>query len=252
MSMAAPEEKNQAKAEMGFLDHLEELRWRLVKSLAAICIGAIPCGYYWRKIFDFVIMYPLSTAHTKPHLIFSAPSAAVILSIQTALIGGLILSCPVVFYQLWKFIAPGLYPQEKKLILPLVIFTTLSFFAGIAFSYVVLPMFLNFLISFGEGALEPYFKADEYISFLFKIVLAFGIIFEMPVAAFVLSRAGLITHRFLLKYVRFAILIIFIVAAVLTPTPDAFSQLLMALPLMALYGISIIVAYFAGKKGESL
>jgi sec-independent protein translocase protein TatC len=248
MTEAIAEGKNQEPGEMGFLDHLEELRWRLVKSLAAICICAIPCGYYWRKIFDFVIMYPLSTAKPKPHLIFSAPSAAVILSIQTALIGGLILSSPIVFYQLWKFIAPGLYPKEKKLVLPLVIFTTLSFLIGIAFSYVVLPMFLNFLIAFGAGALEPYFKADEYMGFLFKIVLAFGIIFEMPVAAFVLSRAGLITHKLLLKYVRFAILIIFIVAAVLTPTPDAFSQLLMAMPLMALYGISILVAYFAGKK----
>ena len=248
MARTVLEAKTEEPAEMGFLEHLEELRWRLIKSLAAVLIGAIPCGYFWRRLFNFVILYPLSTANPKPHLIFSAPSAAVILSIQTALIGGLIIGSPIVFYQLWKFVAPGLYPQERKLVLPLVIFTTLSFLAGIAFSYVVLPLFLNFLIGYGAGTLEPYFKADEYMSFLFKIVLAFGLIFEMPVVAFVLARAGIITHRLLLKYVRFAILIIFIIAAVLTPTPDAVSQLLMALPLMALYGISILVAFYAGKK----
>ncbi|MDD5674916.1 MAG: twin-arginine translocase subunit TatC [Chitinivibrionales bacterium] len=248
--MANPGAENNAEESggMGFLEHLEELRWRLIKGLIAVFVCAVPCGYFWRAIFNFVIMYPLSTSDPKPHLIFSAPTAAVVLSVQIALIGGLIIASPIVFYQLWKFVAPGLYPGEKKLILPLVIFTTFSFLAGMGFSYLILPIFLKFLMGFGAGALEPYFRADEYMSFLFKIVFAFGLIFEMPVVSFVLAHAGIISHKVLLKYVRLAILIIFIVAAILTPTPDAFSMILMAMPLLALYGISIIVAYYAGKK----
>jgi len=238
------------QAEMSFLDHVEELRWRILKSLGAITVASIPCGIYWKNIFNIALLFPLRFTNPKPHLIFTTPSEGVVLSIQIAIISGLIISSPVIFYQLWKFISPGLYKNERQVVLPLVFFTSISFLAGIAFSYVVLPFFLRFLVSFGQGTLEPFFKAGEYIGFVLKIALAFGLVFELPVVAWVLTRAGIITPKFLVDKIRYAIVVIFIVAAVLTP-PDVLSQLVMAVPLVVLYIISIGVSRYAARDKKS-
>ncbi|MCX7726041.1 MAG: twin-arginine translocase subunit TatC [Chitinispirillaceae bacterium] len=239
---------NNNREEMSFLEHLEELRWRFIKAAVSVIICAIPAGIFWKKILDFVMIYPLHMASPRPKLIYTNPSESVILSIKIAIAGGLIIASPIVFYQIWKFISPGLYPKEKKVILPAVFASTFFFILGIIFAYLCFPFLMRFLTSFAGNSLDPMFKIDEYFGFLLKISLSFGLVFELPVISFILARLGLITSNFLVDKFRYAIVLIFIVAAILTP-PDAFSQIMLAIPLLFLYGISIIVAKVASKKG---
>jgi sec-independent protein translocase protein TatC len=232
---------------MAFLDHLEELRWRLIKAAIAVIIFAIPCGIYWQQIIDIVMIYPIHNITPQPQLVYTNPTATVVLSMKIAIFGGIIFAAPVLFYQLWRFIAPGLYKNEKQIVLPSVVVSTLCFLCGILFCYLTLPLVLKFLTAFAADKLQAMYKIDEYFSFLLKLSLAFGVVFELPVISFILARMGLITGKFLVKNIKYAVVIIFIVAAVLTP-PDILSQTVLAVPLLFLYGISIIVAYMSQKK----
>lgn len=238
-----------AVKEMSFLDHLEELRWRIIKAAVAVVITAIPCGIYWKKIFDVVMIYPLRLSNPQPKLIYTSPSETVIISIKIACAGGLILAAPVIFYQLWKFISPALYGNEKKVVLPTTLVSTLFFIAGIVFSYLMFPFVMRFLTMFAPEKLAPMFKASEYFGFLLKISLAFGFVFELPVISFVLSYMGLINASFLIKNSRYAIVLIFILSAILTP-PDVISQSMMALPMLLLYVISILVSFLASRRNK--
>jgi sec-independent protein translocase protein TatC len=233
--------------EMSFLDHLEELRWRIVKIALAVAICAVPCGIFWKRIFDIVMIYPLRFANPKPQLIFTSPTESVLLSFKIALGAGVIVAIPVVFYQIWRFVAPGLFPKEKRIVLPTVFASSIAFLCGISFCYFVLPFLLRILTAYAGTRLNPFFKIDEYFSFLLKLSLAFGVVFEMPVISFVLSRLGILTPKVLIRHSRIAIVIIAVIAAVLTP-PDIFSMMMLAVPLLALYGLSILVAYFARRK----
>jgi len=228
-------------ADMQFFDHLEALRWCVIKSAVAIVVFAIPCGIFWKEILDIVMIYPLRLTDPHPKLIFTTPAESVILSFQIALACGLIAAAPVVFYQLWRFISPGLYKNEKKLILPTVFASTFFFLLGISFCYFTFPILMNFFVKYAGNRIDPMFKVNDYFGFLLKLSLSFGLVFELPVVTFVLSRMGILTARFLIKNLRYAIVIIFIVAAVLTP-PDVVSQCLLAAPLFVLYGLSILVA----------
>jgi len=238
---------SEKSGEMSFLDHLEELRWRLIKAAVAVVLGAIPSGIYWQKILDWALIYPLRSTSPRPKLIYTNPSESVILSFKIAIAGGLVAASPVVFYQLWKFISPGLYRNEKKVILPVVVASTVFFIAGISFAYYTFPYLLKFLTSYAGNRLDAMFKIDEYFGFLLKLTLSFGAVFELPVLSFVLSRMGLLTAGFLIKNIRYAVVAIFLVAAVLTP-PDVISQLMLAAPLLILYAISIGVAALASPK----
>lgn len=235
------------KEEMSFLDHLEELRWRIVKSLAAIVALAIPCGIYWKNIFDVIMIFPLRLAEPAPRLIYTSPAEAVILSIKIAIAGGVIFAAPIVFYQIWRFVAPGLYKNEKVIVLPVVIASTLFFLMGVSFSYVSVPFVISFLTRFGAGKMDAFYRAQEYLGFLIKLALAFGVVFELPVVSYVLTKIGILTPKFLIEKIRYAIVIIFIVAAILTP-PDVISQLFLAVPLLVLYGISILVSFVVMEK----
>jgi sec-independent protein translocase protein TatC len=238
---------NQPFAEMSFLSHLEELRWRLVKIAIAILVCCLPCWIFWKQIFDLVMVYPLQFADPKPHLIFTNPVEAVLLSFKIAFGAGFVLAAPVLFYQVWKFIAPGLYPKEKKIVMPAVIVSTVAFLGGILFCYFLLPFLFKVLTGYAGSRLDPFFKIDEYFSFLLKLSISFGLVFELPVVSFILARIGVLKADFLVRHARIAIVIIFVLAAILTP-PDIFSQLALAVPLLALYGISILVARFARRK----
>jgi sec-independent protein translocase protein TatC len=235
------------KDEMSFLDHLEELRWRLIKAAIAVAICAIPCGIFWQKIFDVVMIYPLRFTSPKPKLIYTNPSESVILSLKIAVAGGLIAASPVVFYQLWRFISPGLYRNEKKVILPAVFASTFFFIGGIAFSYYTFPIVLKFLTSYAGNQLDAMFKVGEYFGFLLKISMSFGVVFNLPVISFVLARMGILTPGFLVKNFRYALVAVFILAAILTP-PDIISQLMLAGPLLVLYAVSIVVAAMASRS----
>ncbi len=235
------------QGEMSFLDHLEELRWRLIKSAIAVAVFAIPCAVYWQKILDVVMIYPLRTTSPQPKLIYTNPSESVILSIKIAIAGGVIAASPVIFYQLWRFISPGLYRNEKRVILPAVVASTVFFIGGISFSYYTFPLLLKFLTSYAGSQLDAMFKVGEYFGFLLKISISFGVVFELPVISFVLARMGILTAGFMLKQFRYALVAIFLVAAILTP-PDVISQMMLAGPMLLLYGTSIIVAALAARR----
>jgi len=233
--------------ELPFLEHLEELRWRLIKSILAIVVCAIPCGIWWDRIFDLVMVYPLRLSHPRPRLIITSPAEAVMLSLKIAIAGGIVAATPVVFYQIWRFVAPGLYRHEKVVVLPAAFFSTVFFLGGVAFCYTLMPYVLQFLSGFAAGRMDSMYRMNEYLSFILTLCLAFGVVFELPVVAYVLTRLGVITPQFLVQKSRYAIVAIFIVAAVLTP-PDVLSQVLMALPLLVLYGLSILVSYAVARR----
>ncbi len=236
-----------AREGMNFLDHLEELRGRLIKSIVAVFVFAVPCFVFWKKIFQVLMVYPLRYTNPKPHLIFTAPAEAVMLSIKIAFVGGIIISIPFLFYQIWAFISPGLYGKEKKVVMPIVISSSFSFFVGITFAYFMIPFMIKVLATFGGGVIEPYFKASEYIAFMIKLSLACGIIFELPMVSWVLTRMGLLSPKFLVSKLRHAVVIVAIVAAVISP-PDVASMLFMSIPLLLIYLVSILVSFLTRRR----
>jgi len=246
--MTTPKRDESDNKEMPLIAHIAELRLALIRSGCTLIICAIPCGYYWKQIFDLVVSRTLELCNPLAvRIIYTAPAESVMLSIKIALICGLVLASPIIFQQAWSFISPALYKREKLLLLPTAFASTICFLTGIAFSYYTLPFVLKFLTEFATGTLEPFFKVDEYFGFLIKISFSFGLAFQLPVLAFVFSKIGLIDHKFLLRNFRYAIVLIFIAAAILTP-PDVFSQILLACPLLLLYVLSIFIAFFARQK----
>jgi sec-independent protein translocase protein TatC len=223
--------------------HLRELRTRLVRIIAGIGIGFFAC-YYFKDLLFKIIALPLVAVLPKgSHMIFTGLPEAFFIYMKIAFFASLLLTSPYTLYQIWKFISPGLYKSEKKYVFPFVLTSSGLFIGGVLFGYFfVLPTAFEFFISFSSDFLKPMVSFREYLSFTMKFLLAFGISFELPVFIFFLTKAGILNTRILTSYRRYAILIIFIVAAVLTPSPDAFSQILMAIPLMILYEISIVVA----------
>jgi sec-independent protein translocase protein TatC len=232
---------------MTLIDHLEELRWALIRCICAVIICAVPCGIFWRRIFDVIAIWPLKLSDPAPKFIYTAPAETVMFSIKIALTGGVIVASPYIFVEMWKFISPGLYKKEKAVIIPAAIASTFCFLSGITFCYFLLPMLLQFLTGFAGGQIDPFFKINEYFSFIIKLSLAFGFAFELPVVAFVLTKMGVIDHKFLIRHSRYAIVGIFIAAAVLTP-PDALSQIFLALPLLVLYALSILIALWVKPR----
>ena len=232
---------------MHFLDHLEELRWRLLKSLISILIGSVVTFYFIDLIIEFLI---------KPTQSLTNPMDLQVLKVQgmfmikwgIALIGGFVLAIPVLTYQLWKFIAPGLYLNERKYVGPLIFFTYLSFLIGLVFSYtVIIPFSLEFFTSIGVDQIENNFSINYYFNFVTWLMIGSGLIFELPVLVFILSVIGLLTPAFMSHYRRHSIVIILILSAFITP-PDPVSLVLMFIPLWLLYEISIGVSWLANRK----
>lgn len=237
---------------MPFLDHLEELRWRILKSILAVVILAIAAFYFSEELMQFLLA-PMRDVRTgtgeEVRLHVTEVTGALYAYIKVSLIFGILASLPVVFYQLWAFISPGLYKRERRMVLPVVLISTLLFLVGAAFCYyVVLPFSLKFLIQFSGDLLSPIITVGSYITFSGMLLLSFGFGFEMPIAAYMLGKLGILTSRFMAKGRRYAIVIILIVAAVLTPTPDIFTQSLLAVPMYALYEISILVVRLTGRR----
>lgn len=230
------------------MDHLRELRVRLLYSGAAILIGAIFAYMYADRIFYFLCK-PYFDAFTDSTLIGTGPADAFLLKLKMALAGGTIVASPIVFYQIWLFIAPGLMEQEKKLFIPFVACSTFFFLAGLWFAYaVILPFsFTFFFEQYSSINITPTIRITEHISFSAKALIAFAVVFEMPVLAYLLGRIGVITSEFLINSFRYAVIIIFILSAILTP-PDVLTQFLMAGPLIILYGISILIVKYTEKK----
>jgi sec-independent protein translocase protein TatC len=223
---------------MSFFDHLEELRRRIFYAIIAVGIAAIAGWFVSAPLLEFI---------TRPvhKLVFLAPAEAFVTQLKVALIAGALIAAPVVLYQFWRFVRPALLPREAGSIGLAVAFGTLFFFGGFAFAYfAALPVGLKFLLGFESPKLEPMLSIGRYVSFATGIMLAFAIVFQMPVVLFFLTKLGIVTPKMLWKNQRLAILIIVIAAAIFTP-PDVVSQMLMAVPMLVLYELSILGSWLA-------
>lgn len=227
---------------MTFLEHLEELRSRLVVSAAAVAVGFFACWWQSKAIFAFLQKPVLEVLPAGTKLAYTQLTEPFMLYVNIALLAGTFLACPVLLHQLWLFIAPGLYKHERRWAAPFVVLSVLFFVAGGWFGYAVaFPMVAKFLVSMGED-FQPVLKIDEYLAILTKILLGMGLVFETPILIFFLVRVGVVTERWLLQKFRYAVLVIFVISAVITPTPDIPTQCAFALPMIALYLLGIGMA----------
>jgi sec-independent protein translocase protein TatC len=241
--------------EMSFFDHLEELRWRIVKALTGVVIGMILCWIFIDILMEDVFLRPITAinANLQPgqqrvNLQNLKPFGQLFLYMQVAIIGGILLSLPNILYQIWAFIAPGLMPKERRYIRSIVAFSSLCFLGGVAFAYfLMLPAALNFFAGFGSTTIENNIAVNEYMSFVVSMLLAAGVVFELPMVSWFLSKLGILTPAFMRKYRRHAIVIIFVLSAFLTPGTDPVSQILLAVPLIVLYEVSIGVSLWAWR-----
>lgn len=235
------------EGEMTFLEHLEELRWRLIYSFIGVLIGAIFAWVFIDFLVESVLLKP--AIDNKITLQNLKPFGQIFLYFQIAIIAGIILSIPNLFYQLWRFISPALRKNERKYILAIVVFSSICFLLGIFFAYfVMLPLALSFASQFGTTAIKNEFAIDEYMSIIISVMLAAGFVFELPMLSFFLSKLGILTPDFMKKYRRHSLVIILIAAAILTPGTDPVSQVILAVPLFLLYEISILVSKLSQKK----
>jgi sec-independent protein translocase protein TatC len=245
------EREPEALPAMGFLDHLEELRKRIVYSAIAVAVGAAACWGYRERIYGIMqrpIMDALQANHLSEKLVYLNPTEPFNLYLKIAALAGLFLTSPFVLYQVWMFISPGLYRREKRYVVPFMVSTITLFTAGGYFGYkVAYPRALNFLIDFSHQ-FQPMITIGEYTQLFLSIVLGMGLIFELPVLVFFLSFMGIVSPGFLVKNFRYAILVIFIVAAIVTPTPDIINMCIFAAPMVGLYALSVGVAWLVHPK----
>ena len=235
--------------EMSFLDHLEELRWHVIKALVGLALAMILCGVFVEFIVQKVLLSPLLAVGLRAQVL--APYGIVMLYIQAVLVSGLILSMPNTLYWLWKFVAPGLMPEERRYVSGIVGSTSFLFFAGCAFGYFVLiPAALTFFAGFGTQNISLNIAIDRYITFLLALVLGTGLVFELPMVTYFLAKLGIVSPEFMRKYRKHSYVVILLIAGIVTPTPDMVTQLLMASPMFVLYELSIFIAKFVYKKRE--
>ncbi len=247
-------------------EHLDELRKRILIALVAVLIG-FGLSFYFSEFIFKILTLPMHATlrfsfkkasffyeakNPELNLVFLAPAEALWMHFKISLISGMVLSSPIIFYEIWRFISPGLLEREKRFALPFVITTTFLFLIGVLFCFIiVLPFAMNFLLTYKTENLKPMLSVGRYIDFCLKFILAFGAIFELPVVVLFLTRTGIVTTEFLAKNRKYAILIAFILAALLTPTPDAFNQTLMAGPIIILYEIGILASRIFSRKKKS-
>lgn len=248
---STPKMSNEAK--MPFLKHIEELRKRLLYSVVAIAICFIPSYYFSEILFDFLMQPLITNLPEGSTMIFTRPAEGFTTYLKIAFFAALILSIPALLYQAWQFIAPALYKNEKKILLPFIFFGSIFFFAGSAFCYYIAsPPAFNFLLNeYSSEYVKAFPSIKEALSFFLALILGFGLIFEFPLVSFILARIGIVTSEMLSRNRRYALLISCVIAAVLTPTTDALSMMFMFIPLIVFYELGILVAWVFGKKQDN-
>lgn len=241
---------------MSFFEHLIELRKRIVLSLIGIGIGMV-VGLGFSKPGLSYITRPMIEAlkqnHLDPYLYFTHPAGYVMLYINFGLYLGIALAMPWVLYQIWLFVAPGLYKHERKAVASFIGSAMVLFLCGVAFGYfIMLPRVLTFVVEFSNsGPIKPWIDINEYFSLILIVLLGLGVVFELPVVVFILSLFGIVTPKFMLKNFRYAMLIITIVAAIVTPSPDATTMLIFMAPMVVLYFVGVLVSYIVLRKKRS-
>jgi sec-independent protein translocase protein TatC len=243
------DDDNSAAGKMSFLEHLDELRKRIVNSAIAIAVCVVVGFAFINRIVDFILAPTRGALPAGVKMIYTEPGEAFSLYVQIALIMGVVLAAPFIMYQVWMFIAPGLYSNEKRLAIPFVFFTTVGFVLGAAFNhYIAFPFMMAFFASFNTPDLAFMPRLDDVFGLYTKMLLGMGIVFQMPTVVFFLAKMRMITAWFLLSNFKYAFLIIFVVAAVITPTGDMMTQTIFAAPMVALYILSILIAWVVGPK----
>jgi sec-independent protein translocase protein TatC len=240
-------EEETSEHEMTFMEHLEELRWRIIYMVIGILIGAIICFIFIDFLVEKVLLLPAINAGAQLQNL--KPFGQIFLYFQVAIIGGMIISIPNIFLQIWKFISPALQQNEKKYVLAIVTFSSICFLTGIVFAYyMMLPLTMDFAAHFGTEVIKNEFAIDEYMAIIFSVMLAAGLIFELPMISFFLTKLGILTPDFMRKYRKHAIVGIMFFAALLSPGTDPVSQVVLAVPLFLLYEISIFISKITQKK----
>ena len=239
-----------AAGKMSFLDHLDELRRRIIYAVISIAVGFVISFVFIDEIFNFIMLPLQQMLPPGGTLIYTDPTEAFILYIKIALIAGLLLASPPVMLQVWLFVAPGLYSQEKKWAIPFVVMSSFFFVLGAAFShYVVFPLTWRFFVSFTTDILTFMPRIEPVFSIYLRLLLAFGLVFQMPTLVLFLARMGMVSARFLISNFKYAVLIMVVISAVVTPDGGGVSLVAMTGPMILLYGLSIILAWLFGKKG---
>jgi sec-independent protein translocase protein TatC len=232
---------------MTFLEHLDELRVRLMHSLGALVVGTIVCWGFHERIFHFLTQ-PLRNAYPAVKFITTGPTEAFMMYMKMSFFVGIFLVAPYILYQVWAFIAPGLYAHEKAYAVPFIVAGSLFFLLGGGFGhYILFPTTFKFLYEFAGDDMQFLPKVDEYFEFYSWFLLGLGLVFQIPVIIFVLARIGIVTPGFLMRQFKFAVLVSFIVAAIVTPSADVVNQTLLALPMMGLYLLGVLVAWMFGR-----
>ncbi|HST11668.1 MAG TPA: twin-arginine translocase subunit TatC [Terriglobales bacterium] len=247
----APETEKDKLPAMGFLEHLEELRRRIIYSLIALAVGFFACWGYAERIYGVMqrpIMAALHNHGMSEKLVYLDPTEPFNIYLKVAALAGLFVTSPFVLYQVWAFISPGLYRNEKRYVVPFMVSTVSLFLAGGYFGYkLVYPQALDFLIGFGSQ-FTPMITIEKYTDLFLVIIIGMGVIFEMPILVFFLSLMGIVTAGWMWRNLRYSILVIFIIAAILTPTTDILNMCIFAAPMVGLYVLSIGIAFIVHPK----
>lgn len=235
--------------EMPFLDHLEEFRNRLIKSIIAVAVGMIFCLFFAKHLLT-VLLWPTTRVNVPLEIQVLKVQGMFMVTLEIAFFGGIILGLPFILFQLWMFVAPGLYAHEKKHVPRIIISATTLFLFGVIFAYfIIIPFALEFFIGLAPENVKANIAIDFYVGFVVRILAVFGLIFQLPILSFFLSQLGILNAQFMRKYRRHAIVAVFIVAAILTP-PDPFTQTLLAIPLILLYELSIFISQWVEKSRQ--
>ena len=251
IATAAREKVTEKMSAMSFLEHLEELRKRIIYSVIAVGVGFGVCWNYAEKIYGYMqapIMKALAHNHMDQKLVYLNPTEPFNMYLKIGLLAGLFLASPFVLYQLWAFIAPGLYRHEKRYVMPFMVLSVGLFLAGGIFGYyIVYPAALDFLVSYGKQ-FTPMITIGEYTDLFLTIIIGLGVVFEMPILVFFLALMGIVSPKWMWNNLRYSILVIFIIAAILTPTTDIMNMCVFAAPMIGLYLLSIGVAWLVHPK----
>ncbi len=236
--------------EMTFLEHLEDLRKRLFYSAVAVVIGFVPCWMFAKQIYAALARPVTKYLPAGTKLAYTTLTAPFMMYLKTAFFASIFFTAPFIFLQVWYFVAPGLYQKERKYVVPFVVMTTVFFAAGAAFGYlIVFPFACRFFIGMGKD-FQPVIAVDKYFGFALQVLLAVAATFETPTLVYLLSKMGLITAQWMMRNFKYAVLAIFVIAAVITPTPDWVTQCIVAIPMLLLYGLSILIALVVGRNKE--
>ncbi len=242
------EEAAESRSRMSFLDHLDELRRRILYSLYAIIACCLVTFYFWNDLYEFYVTYFSAHGGT---LVFTRPMAGFMFSLKLSALVAVVVAAPFIFSQVWLFVAPGLYAREKRVVLPFVFFSSILFFCGAYFAHVVgYPTMWKFFASYARANVQFLPQIDDAFSLYVRVLLGLGLAFQMPVLVFWLARFGVVTAGFLIRKFKYAVLIIVVAAAILTPSGDPLTLMVFSAPMLVLYVVSIGVAWIFGKKRD--